>query len=50
MVGKLLTNEDYGILLRKEDTALQGNINAALKKIKDSGKLTELMKKWGLAQ
>ena len=50
MVGKLLTTEDYGILVRKEDTALLTKINAALKKLKDGGKMTELMKKWGLAQ
>ena len=49
-VGKVFTEEYYGITLRKEDTALQGKINAALKKLKDSGKMTELMKKWGLGQ
>ncbi len=49
-VGKVFTEEYYGIVFRQADTALQGKFNAALKKIKDNGKLTELMKKWGLAQ
>jgi polar amino acid transport system substrate-binding protein len=48
-VGKVFTEEYYGIVFRQADTALQTRINASLKKIKDSGKLTELMKKWGLA-
>jgi polar amino acid transport system substrate-binding protein len=48
-VGKVFTEEYYGIVFRQADTALQTRVNAALKKIKDSGKMTELMKKWGLA-
>lgn len=48
-VGKVFTEEYYGIAVRPEDKALLEKINAALKKLKDSGKLTELMKKWGLA-
>jgi polar amino acid transport system substrate-binding protein len=47
-VGKVFTEEYYGIVFRQADTALQARVNAALKKIKDSGKMTELMKKWGL--
>ena len=49
-VGKVFTEEYYGICLRQDSTDLQAKINAALKKLKDSGKMTELMKKWGLAQ
>lgn len=49
-VGKVFTEEFYGICLRQDSAALQGQINAALKKITASGKMTELMKKWGLAQ
>jgi polar amino acid transport system substrate-binding protein len=47
-VGKVFTEEHYGITLRKDSADLLTKINAALKKIKDSGKLTELTKKWGL--
>ena len=47
-MGKVFTEEYYGIVFRQADTALQTRVNAALKKIKDSGKMTELMKKWGL--
>jgi polar amino acid transport system substrate-binding protein len=47
-VGKVFTEEYYGIVFRQADTALQTQVNAALKKITASGKLTELMKKWGL--
>ncbi len=49
-VGKVFTEEYYGITLRQDSADLQGKINAALKKLTASGKLTELMKKWGLAQ
>jgi ABC-type amino acid transport substrate-binding protein len=49
-VGKVFTDENYGIVLRQDSADLQGKINAALKKIKDSGKLTEIIKKWGLVQ
>jgi len=49
-VGKVFTEEYYGIVVRPDSKALLDKINAALKKLKDTGKLTELMKKWGLAQ
>jgi polar amino acid transport system substrate-binding protein len=49
-VGKVFTEEFYGICLRQDSAALQAQINAALKKITASGKVTELMKKWGLTQ
>jgi polar amino acid transport system substrate-binding protein len=49
-VGPIFTQEYYGITLRQDSAALQTQINAALKKITASGKMTELMKKWGLAQ
>ncbi len=49
-VGKVFTEEFYGIVFRQEQTALQGQVNAALKKLTASGKMTELMKKWGLSQ
>jgi polar amino acid transport system substrate-binding protein len=48
LVGKPFTEEYYGIAVRPEDKELLARINAGLKKLKDSGKLDELMKKWGL--
>lgn len=48
LVGKVFTEEFYGIGVRPEDKALLDKINASLKKLKDTGKLLELQKKWGL--
>jgi polar amino acid transport system substrate-binding protein len=43
-----LTTEYYGIAVKKGNTELLGKINTALKEIKDSGKLKELLDKWEL--
>ena len=46
IVGPLLTNEGYGIAVRKEDTKLLETINKALGYLKRKGKFQELEEKW----
>jgi polar amino acid transport system substrate-binding protein len=46
IVGKPFTDEYYGIVVKKGNQALLDLINAGLKKVKDSGKVTEFEKKW----
>ena len=46
IVGKNLTHEEYGIGLRKADTKLQQEINAALKNLKNSGEYDKIYDKW----
>jgi len=46
--GKVFTEEYYGFVFRPEQQALAAKVNAALQKLKDSGQLAELQKKWGL--
>ena len=46
VVGKNLTHEEYGIGLRKADTKLQQEINAALKNLKNSGEYDKIYDKW----
>jgi polar amino acid transport system substrate-binding protein len=46
IVGPLLTNESYGIAVRKEDTKLLEAINKALKTVDKTGKYEELHEKW----
>jgi len=48
--GKVFTEEYYGLVFRQDQQALVEKVNAALQKLKDSGQLAELQKKWGLAQ
>ena len=43
-----LTTEYYAIAVKKGNTELKDKINAALKEIKDSGKLDELIEQWGI--
>lgn len=43
---KNLTTEDYGIGVRKSDTKLQKEINAALKNLKNSGEYQKIYDKW----
>jgi polar amino acid transport system substrate-binding protein len=50
MAGKVFTEEYYGFVFRQDQQALVEKVNAALQKLKDSGQLAELQKKWGLAQ
>jgi ABC-type amino acid transport substrate-binding protein len=49
-VGKVFTEEYYGFVFRQDQKDLVEKVNAALQKLKDSGQLAELQKKWGLAQ
>ncbi len=50
MVGEIMTNEHYAIVLRKEDTALLTQVNSALQKILKDGTVGRLHKKWDLGQ
>ena len=43
-----LTTEYYAIAVKKGNTELKDKINSALKEIKDSGKLDELIEQWGI--
>ena len=44
--GVRLTSEDYGVLLRKSDRELLRKVNATIARLKKSGTLEELHKKW----
>ncbi|MCH7761195.1 basic amino acid ABC transporter substrate-binding protein [candidate division TA06 bacterium] len=46
IVGPLLTNESYGIAVRKEDSKLLVAINKALESHKKKGKYEKLEEKW----
>lgn len=46
IVGKILSEEHYGIAVRKADTQLLKKINQALEKIKQSQQYSALHKKW----
>jgi polar amino acid transport system substrate-binding protein len=46
IVGDQLTNEFYGIALKKGNTELLGKINAALKTLQDNGTLDKLKSQW----
>ncbi len=48
VVGKLLTHEKYGIAFRKGDVEIKNKINSILRKLKSSGVIEGLIKKWGL--
>ena len=48
MVGDILTEEYYGMVLRKEDHELRGEINTALKKLLADGTIQKLHTKWDL--
>lgn len=48
MVGDILTEEYYGMVLRKEDHELLGKINTALKKLLADGTVQKLHTKWDL--
>lgn len=45
-----LTTEYYAIAVKKGNTELKDKINEALKEIKDSGKLDELIDTWGIKE
>lgn len=46
IIGKNLTHEEYGIGIRKSDTKLQQEINAALKSLKTSSEYDRIYNKW----
>lgn len=43
-----LTVEKYGIAIKKGNTELLNKVNAALKELKDSGELDNILKKWNV--
>ncbi len=50
MAGEILTEEYYGIVLRKEDAELLKKINGALKRLLENGFVRQLHGKWELGQ
>ncbi len=50
MVGEILTEEHYGIVLRKEDTELLQKVNAALEALLKDGTVKRLHSKWELGK
>ncbi len=48
MVGDILTDEYYGIVLRREDTELLAKVNAALRILLADGTVQKLHTKWDL--
>lgn len=48
MVGKPLSYEEFAIIGNKDDAELMKQMNAAMDKVKSSGKYEELLKKWKL--
>jgi len=46
IVGEPFTQEFYGVVLRKEDTVLLGEINKTIRRLKNEGILKELEAKW----
>ena len=46
LVGDTLTEEQYGIAMRKDATELAAKINAALAELRADGTLTQLQTKW----
>jgi polar amino acid transport system substrate-binding protein len=50
MVGEILTNEYYGIAVRKDNPALLQSLDKALKTLLTNGTVKQLHKKWDLGQ
>ena len=50
MVGEILSDEFYAVVLRKDETKLRAQVNSALKELIDDGTVAELHKKWDLGQ
>ena len=42
----LLTAEDYGIAMNKDNKELQEKVNGALKKLKENGEYQKIYDKW----
>jgi ABC-type amino acid transport substrate-binding protein len=45
-LGTRLTEEQYGVVVRKQDTALLASVDKTLERLKKSGELEALRKKW----
>ena len=48
MVGEILSDEFYAVVLRKDDTKLMKKVNLALKELIEDGTAAQLHKKWDL--
>ena len=48
IVGENLTEENFGIAVKKGNKELLDKINAGLKNLKDNGEYDKLLEKWGL--
>ncbi|SHE50945.1 polar amino acid transport system substrate-binding protein [Seinonella peptonophila] len=46
VLDQLLTHEEYGYGIRKNDPELAKEVNTALKKLKENGKYDQIVKKW----
>jgi ABC-type amino acid transport substrate-binding protein len=45
-VGNLMTEENYGIAVCKDNKKLLDKINSGLKKVREEGIIDSLIKKW----
>jgi ABC-type amino acid transport substrate-binding protein len=50
MVGEILSDEFYAVVLRKDETKIMIQVNSALKELIDDGTVAQLHKKWDLGQ
>jgi polar amino acid transport system substrate-binding protein len=50
MIGEIMTDEHYAIVLRKEDSELMGKVNSALQKVLTDGTAARLHRKWDLGE
>ena len=50
IVGEILSNEFYAVVLRKDENQLMTQINLAIKKLIADGTIAQLHKKWDLGQ
>jgi ABC-type amino acid transport substrate-binding protein len=50
MVGEILSDEFYAVVLRKDETKLMAKVNSALKELIDDGTVAQLHEKWDLGQ
>ena len=50
MVGEILSDEFYAVVLRKDEIKLKAQVNSALKELIADGTVAELHKKWDLGQ
>jgi polar amino acid transport system substrate-binding protein len=50
LVGEILSDEFYAVVLRKDETKLKAQVNSALKELIDDGTVAQLHKKWDLGQ